>query len=151
MPYYIKKKKKEKVLYPGVKKAPNYKAKLDKIFSEYIRLRDSKNFGFKAFKCISCGQIKPYAQADCGHYFSRVHLATRFDELNCNAECKFCNRFKADHLEGYREHLIEKIGEARFEFLKVKHTNYCKMGDLEYKELIKYYQAKIKLLKNGDI
>lgn len=84
MPYYIKrtpKKKKEKPLplfdKAGIKiqKKPDLKAKLDKEFSLFIRLRDCMPNGY--FRCISCGQIKPFEQADCGHYFSRTHLATR--------------------------------------------------------------------------
>lgn len=85
--YYLKKKKGE-----GAKKSnlSSLVKKLDKEFSLFIRLRDSKAFGFKAFKCISCGQIKPFDQADCGHYFSRVKMSTRFDEDNCNCECRKC-------------------------------------------------------------
>lgn len=67
------------------------KAKLDRVFSEYIRLRDTEGHtkdGF--FKCVSCGQIKPYSQADCGHYIGRQHMATRYNEINCNAQCRYC-------------------------------------------------------------
>lgn len=153
--YYIKRKakKKDKPLplfdKTGVtiKKKPDLKAKLDKEFSMYIRLRDSQVFDFRAFRCISCGQIKPFNKADCGHYFSRSHLATRFDELNCWAECSYCNRFKADHLEGYRTNLIRKIGKERFDMLKVKATSTSKISDFEYEQLIKYYKAKANKLK----
>ena len=69
------------------KKKPNLKAKLDKVFSEYIRKRDTHN---GVFKCISCGRILPYEQADCGHYINRKHMSTRFDEMNCNAQCRSC-------------------------------------------------------------
>ena len=63
MPYYIKKpkKKKEKPLplfdKAGIKikKKPDLVAKLDKVFSRYIRLRDCMPNGY--FRCISCGQI----------------------------------------------------------------------------------------------
>ena len=156
MPYYIKRtkaKKKEKPLplfdKAGVtiKKKPDLKAKLDKEFSMYIRLRDSQVFGFRAFRCISCAQIKPFDKADCGHYFSRSHLATRFDELNCWAECSYCNRFKADHLEGYRTNLIRKIGQERFELLKVKAASTSKISDFEYELLIKYYKTLNKKLR----
>ena len=37
------------------------KAKFDKVFSEYIRKRDTNN-GF--FRCISCGGLLPYELAD---------------------------------------------------------------------------------------
>ena len=136
MPYYIKRKAKKKdkplPLFDKagitVKKKPDLKAKLDKEFSLFIRLRDCMPNG--SFRCISCGQIKPFTQADCGHYFSRTHLATRFDENNCHAECRHCNRFKADHLEGYRVNLIAKIGQQKFDLLKVKAAGTSKMTDL---------------------
>ena len=91
MPYYIKRTKAKKKDKPlplfdkagiTVKKKPDLKAKLDKEFSLFIRLRDVMPNGY--FRCISCGQIKPFEQADCGHYFSRTHLATRFNEDNCH-------------------------------------------------------------------
>lgn len=153
MPYYIKKpkKKKEKPLplfdKAGIKikKKPDLVAKLDKVFSRYIRLRDCMPNGY--FRCISCGQIKPFEQADCGHYFSRKHLSTRFDEDNCHAECRYCNRFLADHLEFYREGLIEKIGQQKFDLLKVKAASTSKMSDFEYEQLIKYYKILNKKLR----
>ncbi|MFK2167960.1 recombinase, partial [Bacteroides fragilis] len=82
MPYYIKRTKSKKKDKPlplfdkagiTVKKKPDLKAKLDKVFSLYIRLRDSKPFNYRFFKCISCGEIKPFEQADCGHFHSRRH------------------------------------------------------------------------------
>ncbi len=128
-----------------MKKKPDLKAKLDKEFSLFIRLRDCMPNGY--FRCISCGQIKPFEQADCGHYFSRKHLSTRFDEDNCHAECRYCNRFLADHLEFYREGLIEKIGQQKFDLLKVKAASTSKMSDFEYEQLIKYYKILNKKLR----
>lgn len=156
MPYYIKRtkaKKKDKPLplfdKAGViiKKKPDLKAKLDKVFSLYIRLRDSKPFNYRFFKCISCGEIKPFEQADCGHFHSRRHLSTRFDEDNAHAECRACNRFSADHLINYEKNLIAKIGQQKFDLLKVKAAGTSKMSDFEYEQLIKYYKALNKKLK----
>ena len=63
-----------------------------------------------------------------------------------------CNRFKADHLEGYRENLIEKIGQQKFVLLKGKASRSSKMTDFEYEQLIKYYKAlNIKLRKEKDL
>lgn len=127
MPYYIKRTKSKKKDKPlplfdkagiTVKKKPDLKAKLDKVFSLYIRLRDSKPFNYRFFKCISCGEIKPFEQADCGHFHSRRHLSTRFDEDNAHAECRACNRFSADHLINYEKNLIAKIGQQKFDLLK---------------------------------
>lgn len=150
--YYMKKKKKKKDDCPlfdavgiKVKKKPDLTKKLDKVFSEYIRLRDTMPNGY--FRCISCGQIKPYSKADAGHYHSRRHMSTRWDEDNVHAECSYCNRFSADHLDKFRENLIRKIGEAAFERLKFKSTYTTHWLDFELEEKIKYYKEQIKLLK----
>lgn len=153
--YYIKRKAKKKdkplPLFDKagitVKKKPDLKAKLDKVFSLYIRLRDSKPFNYRFFKCISCGEIKPFEQADCGHFHSRRHLSTRFDEDNAHAECRACNRFSADHLINYEKNLIAKIGQQKFDLLKVKAAGTSKMSDFEYEQLIKYYKALNKKLR----
>ena len=156
MPYYIKSTKAKKKDKPlplfdkagvTVKKKPDLKAKLDKVFSLYIRLRDSKPFNYRFFKCISCGEIKPFEQADCGHFHSRRHLSTRFDEDNAHAECRACNRFSADHLINYEKNLIAKIGQQKFDLLKVKAAGTSKMSDFEYEQLIKYYKALNKKLR----
>ena len=80
--YYKKKKKKETASQGGkTTRKPDLRAKLDREFSRYIRLRDALPDG--TFKCISCGQVKDLSQADCGHYVNRRHMATRFDEMIC--------------------------------------------------------------------
>lgn len=147
MPYYIKRTKAKKKDKPlplfeagvAIKKKPDLIAKLDKVFSRYIRLRDTMPNGY--FRCISCGQIKPYKQADCGHYHSRRHMATRFDEDNAHAECRACNRFSADHLIQYEKNLITKIGRQRFDKLTWKAGQTMKWTDFELIELTKYYKA----------
>lgn len=132
---------------PVKMKSTGLKAKLDKIFSQYIRLRDALPGG-EYFRCISCGKIKKISQADCGHFISRYHLSTRFDEDNCHAECKYCNRFDGNHLLGYRVNLIRKIGQKRYDLLFVKKNRICKISDFEYQALIKHYKDKINQL-NG--
>ena len=130
------------------KKKPDLKAKLDRVFSLFIRLRDSKQFDGEYFRCISCGKIKPYAQADCGHYINRSIMATRYDEINCNAQCRTCNRFTEGNIQDYRKGLIQKYGIGRVEMLELKKHNTAKYSDAIYNELIKYYTNKIKELKS---
>ena len=119
--------------------------RLDTIFSRYIRLRDVMPSGY--FRCISCGKIKPIEQADCGHFHSRTHMSTRFDEDNCHAECRYCNRFSADHIIGYRENLIKKIGEQRFTLLDIKAHETKKWSHFELEQLAKYYRALVDKLQ----
>ena len=136
MPYYLKRKKTDTPKKREVSQSTLVK-KLDKVFSQFIRLRDAYPNG--TFRCISCGKIKPIEQADAGHYHSRKHMATRFDEDNVSAECRACNRFCADHLIGYRSNLIHKIGMTRFQLLEVKAHSTKKWSNFELEELIKYY------------
>ena len=149
---YKKKKKSETPLFDSsgikVKKAPNLKDKLDKEFSLFIRLRDSED-GY--FRCISCGQIKPFEQADCGHYINRQHMSTRFDEMNCNAQCRACNRFQEGNMSGYRQGLVKKYGEQRVLLLEMRKNDIKRYSDFEYQALIKYYHALNERLKKDKL
>lgn len=147
MPYYMKRKKTasdspKKKLSPSLSTLVD---RLDTVFSRYIRLRDAMPTGM--FRCISCGKIKPIEQADCGHFHSRTHMSTRFDEDNCHAECRYCNRFSADHIIGYRENLIKKIGEQRFKLLDIKAHETKKWSHFELEQLAKYYRALVQKLQ----
>lgn len=108
---YIKKSNKKTKKKRGSDERKTWIDKLDKVFSLYIRLRDSRFYGFRAARCISCGEVKPFEMMDCGHYVSRNAMAIRWNEENCNAECQKCNRIQGDHLLGYRKHLILKLGQ----------------------------------------
>lgn len=143
--YYLNKKKKNKSTKKRTPSTATYVRKLDAVFSRYIRLRDAMPSGL--FKCISCGKIKPISQADCGHYWSRSKMSVRFDERNCHAECKGCNRFSADHLVGYRTHLISKIGQLEYDKLQIKAHEQKKWSAWELNELIKYYTILVKELE----
>lgn len=122
--------------------------KLDKIYSRYIRLRDSKKYEFKYFRCISCGRILPYEQSDCGHYISRRNMALRFCEDNTSAQCRNCNRFQDGNIIGYREGLIKKIGIKRVELLETRRHETKKWSKFELEALITYYQEEINKLLN---
>jgi 5-methylcytosine-specific restriction endonuclease McrA len=116
--------------------------KLDNVFSEFIRKRDCAPYG----RCISCGKVITYDTADCGHYINRKHMATRYDENNCNAQCRSCNRFDEGNLQGYRRGLINKYGEKITDNLEIKKHNISKLSEAELDILIAYYKTKIKEL-----
>ena len=150
--YYLKKKKKEKkkeVLLPKERKKSmaTLVRKLDEVFSMYIRLRDSKPFGYRAFRCISCGQVKPFDQMDCGHFVGRTHMATRFDEENCSGECRMCNRFSADHMIYYQRNLEAKIGRDRLDLLLARGRGTKKWTAWELEILITHYKEEVKRME----
>lgn len=129
---------------PTSKTKPNLVKKLDRVFALYIRLRDVMPNGY--VRCISCGQIKKFEDVDCGHFHSRTHMATRFNEDNCHAECKYCNRFSADHLIAYQRNLTQKIGQQKFDVLNVKAHSTCHFLNSELEEMIEHYRTEVRKL-----
>ena len=116
--------------------------KLDRLFSKYIRQRDLLDNN--CFKCCSCGQLKPYEQADCGHFINRRWMACRFREDNCHAQCRSCNRFDEGNAVGYTLFMIDKYGKEHVEYLNsIKHAGY-KYTEFELQVLIDEYKEKLK-------
>lgn len=69
-----------------LKPLPVLKRNLWKIFSEYIRRRDSDSEGFG--RCISCGAVGYYKEMHAGHYIPKsLGLSIYFEEKNVNLQC----------------------------------------------------------------
>jgi hypothetical protein len=120
-------------------------AKLDKVFSEYIRLRDSDENGY--CRCISCGKIAHWKDMDCGHFINRKHMSLRFNEVNCNAQCRADNRFDEGNLEGYRRGLIIKHSPDIIDRLYAMKNVQMKFSQIEMDLLTKEYAKKVTELK----
>ncbi len=87
------------------------KEKAQIVFNAWIRRRDAGQ------PCIACGEFK---QLQAGHFYSAGkfnHL--RFNEDNAHGECLPCNYFLSGNLLPYRENLIKKIGQERFDTLSL--------------------------------
>lgn len=121
---------------------------LDKVFSFYIRLRDSMPGGM--CKCISCGKIVPFSKIQAGHYRSRGNMSTRWNPDNVNGECVECNLQlrNGDHLLDYRANLIRKIGENKVTWIDAYSREPYKYTDFELTILIKDYTKKCLTLSN---
>ena len=117
--------------------------KLDRVFSKYIRLRDSDD---GHFKCCSCGQVKPYEQADAGHFINRRFMALRWHEKNVHAQCRYCNRFSEGAAAGYALFIIKKYGQNTLEYLNGVKNDVMKYTDGELELMIEDYKQKIKEL-----
>ena len=61
---------------------------LDTIFSKYIRTKYSKNGNVE---CVTCGRVYDISKIQNGHFISRKHYATRWDEENVAPQCYGCN------------------------------------------------------------
>lgn len=114
-------------------------AKLDALFSIFIRRRDCAPYG----QCISCGKVITFETADAGHFYNRGIMALRYEEDNVHAQCRHCNRFREGLIMEYNKGLIKKIGEKKVEMLGIKRFNLCKITEVELDLLIYVYKKKI--------
>jgi hypothetical protein len=117
---------------------------LDKTFSEYIRLRDSDEYGM--IHCISCSTRVKWKEADAGHFVNRRHQSLRFDEYNVNAQCRRCNRLENGNIEGYKRGLIAKYGRWILEYLENKKNEIVKFNDFELELMGLNYGKKVREL-----
>lgn len=129
------------------KKGRNAKATADRYFSQYIRLRDTNNQGYGS--CISCGQLKHYDDLDCGHFINRGNMNLRFNEVNCNAQCRKCNRFDEGNFVGYQEGLIKKWGQEKYALLVASKQEIRRYSKWELKAIADHYKARAKELRES--
>jgi hypothetical protein len=118
----------------------NLKAKLDKIFSTFIRMRDAKD---GICICISCGKRHSWKLMDAGHFVNRRYMALRYSETNCNAQCRSCNRFDEGNPVGYMEGLKAKYGEDIIDRLMIAKKTSVKHTKFEFETMIGYYKRKV--------
>ena len=121
---------------------------LDKVFSEYIRRRDAGPTGIG--RCITCGRVGHWKTMDCGHYIKRQHMTTRYDEKNCNMQCKYCNAFEQGANEIYKRKIDEKWGAGVSDWLEVKRCGQSMLRRFELEILIDHYKQRIKELTQGE-
>lgn len=119
--------------------------KLDKIFSEYVRLRDADTNGY--VRCYCCGYPVHWKLAHNGHFMNRRHLGTRFDERNCHGCCVPCNTYNNGNLEAYEAHLINDYGETIMPILEMLKHTITKLSEMEIRELEIFYKQKVRELK----
>lgn len=121
------------------------KAKLDKVFSIYIRRRYADSNGMVV--CFTSGKRMHWKESHCGHFISRRHLGTRWDEINCQVQSVSENLYNQGNAPEFAKRIEEKYGKQALELLHIKKNNKVKMGVFEYKLLIEEYENKIKNLK----
>lgn len=119
----------------ALKTKSDYLKELQVVFNKWVRLRDEGD------NCISCN--KPAKKENAGHYRSvGGNPELRFEPLNCNLQCEYCNTYLHGNLIDYRINLINKIGLDKVEWLESKHEpkHYTVQ---ELKELKEYYKKRL--------
>ena len=111
---------------------------LDKLFSQYIRMRAIQ----RVHGCERCGAWKAdYKQLQCAHLISRWHKSIRWDEDAALGLCGGCHLWIDHEAEEKLELLKNKIGEDKVLLLKARARTPARYLDREAIRL--YYKAKI--------
>lgn len=111
-------------------------SKLDKIFSEYIRRRYAKN---DIAECVTCGKQDHWKNLQAGHFISRKHYATRWNEENVQVQCVACNVYR--YGEQYRFGIY--LGSGKSEELLEESRKIVKFTDQDLIEMIEYFSDKV--------
>ncbi len=83
--------------------------KLDTIFSKYVRLKDADLKGNCI--CITCDRSYYWKEIQAGHFISRKHYSTRWDERNVKPQCYSCNVMRYGEQYKYSKYLGTKLSE----------------------------------------
>ena len=111
--------------------------KLDTVFSQYIRLKDSKD-GIGT--CITCGKQDHIKNLQAGHFQSRKHYNIRWDERNVKIQCSACNVFRYGEQFKFSLYLGDKLSKQLLADSRVIR----KFTDIELQEMIQHYSDKLK-------
>lgn len=120
------------------KSKPLAKARADKWFSIYIRLRDANSSGLCT--CFATGKVGHWKTFDAGHFISRKYESTRFDERNVHAQSRGSNRFQGGDQGAHAVHVQRKYGVKVIEDLYIKSKMLCKRTRYDYEYLATEYK-----------
>ncbi len=109
------------------------KKEADRRFSIFIRKRGG---GI----CFTCGLRREWKLLQCGHFVSRSHSITRYDEINCQSQCFACNVWKRGNIAEFAVRLDEKYGEGTAKSLVLKSRQTHQFTEKELEEIINKYK-----------
>jgi hypothetical protein len=116
------------------------KAKADKYFSQYIRLKHSIN---GVCECVTCGERFDWKRIHCGHFMSRRYQATRFDEKNCAPQCVSCNTYHQGRQFRFAKWIDKTYGDGTADSLEQKSKMLCKRTKQDYEYIAGEYKNKL--------
>jgi len=128
-----------------VKTISKLKKELDKWFSLFIRLRNASKDGI--VECWTCGKTAHYKKMHAGHFMSRKHHATRWNEENVQVQCPKCNLFGQGEQYTFGKLIDVRIGEGKSEELQELSRTTVKYMRHEYEDMIKFYKEKVNAIK----
>jgi hypothetical protein len=112
--------------------------KLDVVFSQWVRLSNADHSGYCT--CVTCEKRFHWKEIQAGHFMSRKHYSTRWDENNVHPQCVACNVYRAG--EQYKYSVF--LGQYQAEELYLKSQELVKYTNVELEEMIEDYTERLK-------
>ena len=117
---------------------PALTRKADKVFSEYVRRRDSNAYitdneglSIRAGNCCTCGRQIPtegVGTGHCGHFIPRGCKLTRFHPQNAHLQCNYCNTYRDGEQYKHGVYIDKLYGEGVADELIALEALYKKDG-----------------------
>jgi hypothetical protein len=116
--------------------------KLDVVFSQWVRLSNADRRGF--CRCVTCGKEGHWKTGgiQAGHFISRKHYSTRWDERNVKPQCVGCNVFRSGEAYLFSLYLGNKLSKELYELSQ----QITKFTNIELEEMISDYSNRLKKL-----
>lgn len=136
----LKKKEKKETIGQLVKQ-------LDKVFSEYIRLRDADSDGIVT--CYTSGKRAHWKKMQAGHFISRRHYGTRWNEINVQVQSVKDNIFNQGNTPEFGRRLVQDYGQSAVDMLFYLRDTPAKLNRLSLKLLIGQYSEMVEQIKEN--
>lgn len=114
--------------------------KLDTVFSHFVRLSNADNSGYCT--CVTCNKKFFWKEIQAGHFMSRKHYSTRWDERNVKPQCVACNVYRAGEQYKYSLYLGNNLSKKLLE----QSRELRKFTNIELEEMIADYSERVKKL-----
>tara|TARA_R100001463_G_scaffold120475_1_gene176530 strand:- start:102 stop:494 length:393 start_codon:yes stop_codon:yes gene_type:complete len=115
--------------------------KLDIVFSRWVRLSNSDDKGY--CECVTCNKKVHWYDIQAGHFMSRRHYSTRWDQDNVKPKCKACNIFGQGKQYKYSIYL----GKSLSDDLLAKSRQLVKYSVVDLQNMIDFYTNELKALE----
>ncbi len=118
---------------------------LDTVFSQYIRLRNADKQGM--VQCYTSGKWMHWKKAQAGHFISRRHYSTRWNEVNVQVQSVKENVFNQGNAPVFQRNLIGDYGKQTIDFLFIQRDQPIKLDRMTLRFKIDYYSKMVQDLK----
>lgn len=120
-----------------LKPISSLKKKVWRVFSEWVRKRDSDENGY--ITCCTCSARIHWKEANSSHFLHGHSKATFLDPRNVNASCIRCNLYLHGNLVEYAAFMKARYGWETIDALRELSKETWKPSRQDLEELIQKY------------